>query len=68
MALLEWEKKLLTVVLEVAGDNEELIEAGIIKALRGVNEPATRRHLWCVLPPAARDKIHRARQKHLTHA
>jgi len=65
------ERALLDVVLETAGDNEKLIRDGIIEALRGVNDPARRQHLWCVLPNAAKTKIRAARkrasQRHLVN-
>lgn len=51
------EKVLLDKVLGVAGDDEKMIRTGIIKALHGVNDPARRQHLWCILPNAAKTKI-----------
>ncbi len=57
------EKALLDVVLQTAGDNENMIRDGVIKALRGINDEARRKHLWCVLPNAAKAKIRAARKK-----
>lgn len=56
------EKALLDVVLEYANDDETKIRDGVIKALRGVNDPARRKHLWCVLPNVAKAKIRRAQK------
>jgi len=57
------EKALLDVVVDYAGDNENMIRDGVIRALRGVNDPARRKHLWCVLPNAAKTKIRAAQKK-----
>jgi len=59
----EYQKKLLDIVFEVSGDNEALIDAGIIRALRGVKEKARRTYLWNVLSRAAAARIRRARRK-----
>lgn len=57
------EKALLDVVLETTGDDENMIRAGVTKALTGIKDDARRQHLWCVLPNAAKTRIRRARQK-----
>lgn len=57
------EKRLLDTVLEVAGDNENMIRDGIIKALRGENDKARRTYLWNELGRKAKERIRRARQK-----
>lgn len=57
------EKALLDVVLDYAGDIEDMIQGGITKALRGENEKARRTYLWNILSKAARERIRRARQK-----
>ena len=63
------EKKLLEKVLDVTGENESMIGEGIKRVLRGYapshgeNGKATRKHLWCVLPGAAKEKIRRLQQK-----
>ncbi len=57
------EKKLLDKVLEVAGDRENVIRDGIIKALRGENDPARRTYLWNILSRAAKKRIRAARKK-----
>lgn len=61
------ERALLDVVLQTAGDNENMIRDGVIKALRGINDEARRQHLWCVLPNAAKTKIRRAQKKVFQH-
>lgn len=61
------ERALLDMVLGVAGDDEKMIRQGVITALRGVNDPARRQHLWCVLPNAAKTKIRRAQKKVFQH-
>lgn len=57
------EEKLLDVVLEEAGDNEDMIRNGIIKALRDVNAKARRTYLWNELDRKAKERIRRARRK-----
>lgn len=57
------EKELLTIVIEVAGDMEDMIPAGITKALRGVKDRARQKYLRNVLSREARGKIRRARKK-----
>lgn len=57
------QEKLLDIVIEVAGDNENMIRDGISKALRGVNNEARRAYLWNELSRMAKEKIRRARQK-----
>lgn len=57
------EKKLLATVIEVAGDMEDMIPAGVAKALRGVNDKARRTYLWNILSREAKVKIRRARKK-----
>ncbi len=59
----EYQRKLLEIVFEVAGDNEGMIDDGIIRALRGVNDKARRTYLWNVLSRAAAARIRRARRK-----
>ena len=59
----ELEKRLLNTVLEVAGDDENMIKEGIIKALRGENDKARRTYLWNILSKAAKEKIRHARKK-----
>lgn len=62
------EKELLNKVLEVAGDNENMIREGISKAIRDVQEPARRTYLWNILTKRATERIRRARRKHLVAA
>lgn len=67
------EKALLEVVLETAGDDEKMIHAGVVKAIRGDKASqgeagkARWKHLWTILPNAAKERmkerIHRVRQK-----
>ena len=57
------ERELLDVVLEVAGDDEEMIRGGVIKALHGVDDKARRTYLWNLLTKKAKKKIRRARRK-----
>ena len=59
----EFEKRLLDTVLEVAGDDENMIREGIIKALRGENDKARRTYLWNILSKAAKERIRNARKK-----
>lgn len=59
----DFEKELLKVVIGVTGDDESRIREGLIKALRGHNEPGPRRYLWRTLERAAKDKIRRIRKK-----
>ena len=59
----EYQKKLLDTVFEVAGDNVEMINEGIVKALRGENDKARRTYLWNTLSKAAAARIRRARRK-----
>lgn len=60
----KYQKELLEIVLEVAGDDAKMIDDGIIKALRGVNEEARRTYLWNTLSKAAAAEIRRVRQKY----
>lgn len=57
------EKRLLDTVLEVAGDDENMIRDGIVKALRGENDKARRTYLWNELNRRAKERIRRARQR-----
>lgn len=59
----ELEKRLLNTVLEVAGDDENMVRDGIIKALRGENDKARRTYLWNILSKAAKERIRSARKK-----
>ena len=59
----EYQKKLLDIVFEVSGDNEALIDAGIIRALRGVKEKVRRTYLWNGLLRATPARVSRARRK-----
>jgi len=59
----ETEKKMLDTVLEVAGDNENMIRVGVIKALHDVHDKARRTYLWNELDRKARERIRRARRK-----
>ena len=67
------EKKMLEVVLEVAGDDEKMIGRGVIQALYGDKAShgeagrTRRQHLWCVLPNAAKAKIRAAKKKVFQH-
>lgn len=54
------DKALLDVVLETAGDDENRIRDGVIKALRGVHDKARRTYLWNILTRTAKSKIRRA--------
>lgn len=56
------EKELLAAVIEVAGDNEKMIEAGIKKALQGTSDRARRTYLWNTLARQAKKKISSARK------
>ena len=58
-----YQKELLDIVFGVAGDNVEMINEGIVKALRGENDRARRTYLWNVLSKAAAAKIRSARRK-----
>ena len=58
------QKELLDTVLSVAGDNEDMIREGIIKALQEVNDKARRTYLWNILERKARERIRRSRQKY----
>jgi hypothetical protein len=64
MALTPDEKKMLKVVLQVAGDMESMVREGIITALRGENDKGRRNYLWHTLQTAALAKIRRARKKY----
>lgn len=57
------EKKMLDIVLGVAGDNENMIRAGLIKALQGQNDKARRKYLWNILNRSAEGRIKLARKK-----
>ena len=59
----KYQKKLLDIVFEVAGDNPEMIDEGINKALRGENDKARWIYLRNVLAKAAAARIRRARLK-----
>ena len=66
MTLSTYEKKLLEIVLETAGDIEEVIPQGIRTALARFNEhePGRTGYLWRALEKAAKAKIRRARGKY----
>jgi hypothetical protein len=64
MPLNDTEKKLLERVLQVAGDQENMIRAGITKALSGENDRARRTYLWNTLRREAQRKIRHARRKY----
>ena len=57
------ERMRLNVVLTTAGDDEKMVRAGIIKALRDVDEPARRKYLWNFLNRKAREIIRKARAR-----
>ena len=59
----DFEKDLLEIVTEFAGDNENMIRGGIIKALIGQNDNARRKYLWNILDRRAREKIRTAKRK-----
>ena len=65
MALSEYEKKLLEVVLETAGDIENEVPRGIRKALARFNEhtPGRTGYLCRILEKAATAKIRQARRR-----
>ena len=63
MALTAYEKGLLEVVIEVAGDDESRIREGIIKALRNITNKGSRSYFWRLLETRAREKIRAARKK-----
>ncbi|MFI5260353.1 MAG: hypothetical protein ACHQU0_00980 [Candidatus Paceibacteria bacterium] len=60
--MIDSEKQLLIKVIEVAGDNSSMIDAGIRKALQGINERARRTYLWNLLKREATKQINRARK------
>lgn len=62
MALTSAEKKMLEVVISVAGDDPSMVRDGIVKALRGEDDKGRRNYLWHTLDTAARAKISRARK------
>ncbi len=63
MALTTYEKGLLEAVIEVAGDDENRIREGIIKALRDIKNKGSRNYFWRLLEMKARKKIRAARKK-----
>ena len=62
MALTAGEKKIVDEALRYAKGEFKLLDKGIGRAMRGIQDPARRRYLWPVLLQAAKEKLKKEKE------